>query len=184
MFFSYSCTCSSSYFCFCSCSYSSYYSFVFFVLMLVLVLVFFLFLFFLFVFSLKILIANHPHLPTRSNYNKYVSTKRGILKSCRIPLFLLILVIQNKRILKKDFFNYLIIFSWISILLVILMLKSYLSSSLYVSRYFISIFPAIILVISIALVSIKNIQVRLSFLALLVFFMAVYPANQFIYFQF
>ncbi|MCA1965409.1 MAG: glycosyltransferase family 39 protein [Flavobacterium sp.] len=76
-------------------------------------------------------------------------------------------IIDNKLV-----FNYLLIAAWISFVIVVILLKSYLSSSLYVSRYFISIFPAIILVISIALVSIKNIQVRLSFLALLVFFMA------------
>ena len=76
-------------------------------------------------------------------------------------------IISNKLV-----FNYLILFTWISLVVVVILLKSYLSSSLYVSRYFISIFPAIILAISIAFVNIKNIQVRLSYLALLVFFMA------------
>lgn len=76
-------------------------------------------------------------------------------------------IISNKLV-----FNYLILFSWISFVVVIILLRSYLSSSLYISRYFISLFPAIILVISIALVSIKNLQIRLSYLFVLIFFMA------------
>lgn len=76
-------------------------------------------------------------------------------------------IIDNKLV-----FNYLLIAAWISFVVVVILLKSYLSSSLYVSRYFISIFPAVILAISIALVSIKNNQIRISFLALLMFFMA------------
>lgn len=76
-------------------------------------------------------------------------------------------LIDNKLV-----FNYLLIFSWISFVVVVILLKSYLSSSLYVSRYFISIFPAIILAISIALVQIKNFYTRYSYLALLVLFMA------------
>lgn len=83
---------------------------------------------------------------------------------------------QTKKIKEvfsnKFVFSYIILFTWISFVLLVIVLKSYLSSSIFISRYFISILPAIILVISIALVSIKNIQVRLSFLALLVFFMA------------
>ena len=75
-------------------------------------------------------------------------------------------LINNKLV-----FNYLLIFSWISFVVVVILLKSYLSSSLYVSRYFISIFPAIILAISIALVQIKNLYIRYSYLALLVLFM-------------
>lgn len=93
--------------------------------------------------------------------------------------FFIIKVFNQKRtksikeiIANKLVFNYLLIFFWISFVVVVILLKSYLSSSLYVSRYFISIFPAIILAISIALISIKNSQIRLSFLALLVFFMA------------
>lgn len=75
-------------------------------------------------------------------------------------------LINNKLV-----FNYLLIFSWISFVVVVILLKSYLSSSLYVSRYFISVFPAIILAISIALVQIKNLYIRYSYLALLVLFM-------------
>lgn len=75
-------------------------------------------------------------------------------------------LVNNKLV-----FNYLLIFSWISFVVVVILLKSYLSSSLYVSRYFISIFPAIILAISIAFVQIKNYYVRYSYLLVFVFFM-------------
>lgn len=92
--------------------------------------------------------------------------------------FFIIKVFNQKRtqdikeiISKKLVFNYLLIFSWISFVVAVILLKSYLSSSLYVSRYFISVFPPIILAISIALVSIKNNQIRTSFLSLLMFFM-------------
>ena len=77
----------------------------------------------------------------------------------------------KELISNKVVFNYLIIFSWISFVVVVILLKSYLSSSLYVSRYFISIFPAIILAISIAFVQIKNLYVRYSYLLVFVFFL-------------
>ncbi len=73
---------------------------------------------------------------------------------------------------KKLIFSYLVIFSWIGIVLTIIIFKSYSGLSIFLSRYFTSILPAFILAISIALVRIKNSQVRFSFLALLVFFMA------------
>lgn len=72
---------------------------------------------------------------------------------------------------KKLIFSYLIIFSWISFVLIIIIFKSYVGLSIFLSRYFMSILPAFILAISIALVRIKNIQIRLSFLVLLIFFM-------------
>jgi len=51
-----------------------------------------------------ILITNHPPLPTRSKSEKStLSTKRGILKSYRIPLFLFILVRQQREGSKKQF---------------------------------------------------------------------------------
>jgi 4-amino-4-deoxy-L-arabinose transferase-like glycosyltransferase len=75
-------------------------------------------------------------------------------------------------VLKKLTFSYLIIFSWISFVLIIIIFKSYTGSSIFLSRYFMSLLPAFILAISIALVNIKNSQIRLSILGLLIFFMA------------
>lgn len=76
-------------------------------------------------------------------------------------------VLSNKLV-----FSYLIIFSWILFVLVIIVFKSYTGSSIFLSRYFMSLLPPFILAISIALESIKNSQIRLSILALLVFFTA------------
>ncbi|KIX20497.1 hypothetical protein SY27_11305 [Flavobacterium sp. 316] len=78
--------------------------------------------------------------------------------------------IKNMRT-NKLVFNYWIVFSWISFVLITIVMKSYLSSSLYVSRYFISVIPAIILIISISLDKIKNQQIKISFFFLLLFFM-------------
>jgi len=76
-------------------------------------------------------------------------------------------ILSNKLI-----FSYLLIFTWISFVLVIIVFKSYTGSSIFLSRYFMSILPAFILTISIALVSIKNNHIRATVLALLFFFIS------------
>jgi uncharacterized membrane protein len=72
----------------------------------------------------------------------------------------------------KLVFSYLLIFTWIGFVLVIIVFKSYTGSSIFLSRYFMSIVPAFILTISIAVVSIKNSHIRSSILGLLLFFVA------------
>ena len=72
----------------------------------------------------------------------------------------------------KLVFSYLITFSWIAFVLLIIVVKSYTGSSIYLSRYFMSILPPFLIIVSIALASVKNISVRLSFLALLLFFLS------------
>lgn len=92
--------------------------------------------------------------------------------------FFMIKVFNQKPIKKaKDFlsdrliFSYLIIFSWITFVLLVIIVKSYTGSSIYLSRYFISVLPPFLLAIAIAFVQIKNLIVRNSFLLLLLFFL-------------
>lgn len=71
----------------------------------------------------------------------------------------------------KLVFSYLIIFSWIMFVLAIIIIKSYSGSSIFLSRYFMSIVPPFILLMSIALSNIKNIQVKASIISVVVFFL-------------
>ena len=92
--------------------------------------------------------------------------------------FFMIKVFSQKQLKNvKDFlsdkliFSYLIIFSWITFVLLVIIVKSYTGSSIYLSRYFISLLPPFLLATSIAFVQIKNLMVRYSFLLLLLFFL-------------
>lgn len=72
---------------------------------------------------------------------------------------------ENKR--EKFFF---IILTWLFTVVFVIVLKSYTSSSLYISRYFSSILPAIILILAFSISNIKNILIRNSFIFVIVSF--------------
>ncbi len=93
--------------------------------------------------------------------------------------FYMIKVFTQKEVIRikeslsnKLIFSYLIIFSWISFVLIIIISKSYTGSSIFLSRYFMSLLPPFIFAISIAIANIKNKHIRLSIVGLVVFFMS------------
>jgi hypothetical protein len=72
-------------------------------------------------------------------------------------------IIDNKLV-----FSFIIFLPWISIVLLVPLIRSYLSVPMIISRYFIVILPAIILIISIGLFQFKN-KIILSGFVLLLF---------------
>lgn len=74
-------------------------------------------------------------------------------------------ILENKLI-----FSYILSFVWIFTVVFVIILKSYTSNSLYISRYFSSLLPIIIIIISISIVNIKNIIVKASFILMLLVF--------------
>lgn len=72
----------------------------------------------------------------------------------------------------KLVFSYFFLFFWFFTVLVIFLLKSYLGLSIFVSRYLVSVFPVIILIISISLCRIINDHVKFLHILMLVFFMS------------
>jgi len=74
-------------------------------------------------------------------------------------------ILENKMI-----FSYILSFVWIFTVVFVIILKSYTSNSLYISRYFSSLLPIIIIIISISIVNIKNIIIKASFILILLVF--------------
>lgn len=74
-------------------------------------------------------------------------------------------VIKNKTV-----FSYIILLPWIIIVILIPLIRSYLSIPMIISRYFIIVLPAIILIISIGISQFKNSVFRTSIVALFVIF--------------
>lgn len=67
--------------------------------------------------------------------------------------------------------SFIILLTWVSVFLIVVYLKSYLDTSLYISRYFTSIIPAIFLIFGISLSNIKSNIVKYLFLMLICIFM-------------
>lgn len=79
-------------------------------------------------------------------------------------LILLFIYYACKEKMKE---SYLILFSWIIITLAIPIIRSYLVTPMIVSRYFIAILPAFIIIISIAILYFKNNIIKISILLFL-----------------
>ncbi len=71
---------------------------------------------------------------------------------------------------EKHVFSFLFLFTWIIITLIIPLISSYLKLPMLISRYFINILPAILVIIAIGIYYIKNDVVKLSILSILILF--------------
>lgn len=71
---------------------------------------------------------------------------------------------------EKQVFSFLILFTWIFVSIIIPLIGSYINLPMIVSRYFINILPAFIILIAFGVYYIKNNVVRLSILSLLIVF--------------
>jgi hypothetical protein len=74
-------------------------------------------------------------------------------------------VLNNKYLL-----SFFIIFPWVSLVLLIPLIRSYLTIPMIISRYFIVVLPALLLIISIGIAEFKNKIIQISFISLLVMF--------------
>ena len=77
----------------------------------------------------------------------------------------------KKTISNKKTFTFIILFSWCFIVVTFLFLKSYLSLSLLIPRYFTSLLPALFLILGIGIAYIRNSLVRVFYVSGLVLFM-------------
>ncbi|SEP91590.1 glycosyltransferase family 39 protein [Flavobacterium urocaniciphilum] len=75
----------------------------------------------------------------------------------------------TKKITDKRVVTFLILISWITFPLIILVLKSYLSTPLYITRYLYSILPAIIIILAISISEIQNNIIKYCILFLIIF---------------
>ena len=71
---------------------------------------------------------------------------------------------------EKQIFSFLVLFIWIIITLILPLISSFVKLPMLISRYFINILPAIILLIAIGLYYIKNNIVKLSILSIFLVF--------------
>ncbi|MBN1650352.1 MAG: glycosyltransferase family 39 protein [Bacteroidales bacterium] len=76
----------------------------------------------------------------------------------------------NSIVNNKTVFNFIIFITWIVIVLLIPLIRSYLSTPMLISRYFIVVLPAILFIISIGIVQLKNKAIRIVILALFLVF--------------
>lgn len=70
----------------------------------------------------------------------------------------------------KMVFSFIVLMSWIVLVILIPLIRSYLSIPMIISRYFIVVLPAIIILISIGIYQFKNRMVKLGFLSLFIVF--------------
>jgi mannosyltransferase len=70
----------------------------------------------------------------------------------------------------KNIFSFVIIIPWIVIVMMIPLIRSYLTVPMIISRYFIVLLPAVLLLIAIAVCQLKNRMVRAAFLGLFFIF--------------
>jgi len=77
----------------------------------------------------------------------------------------------KKTIRDKKAFPFIILFSWCFIVVTFLFLKSYLSLSLLIPRYFTSLLPALFLILGIGVAFVKNSLVSIFYVSGLVLFM-------------
>lgn len=94
-----------------------------------------------------------------------------------IFIFFMITIFNTNKLEKtKDIFNdkktfsFLILASWTFLYFIVIFLKSYTQTSLFLARYLTSLFPAIILIFGIGLAMIKNNAIKTTFASILVIF--------------
>jgi len=73
--------------------------------------------------------------------------------------------------LTNNEFSFIIITVWVSVFLIVIYLKTYLDTSLYISRYFTSIIPAIFIIFGISLSNIRSVFIKYLFLISICIFM-------------
>ncbi len=78
---------------------------------------------------------------------------------------------SNTEKLTNKEFPFILILTWIAVFIIVVFLKSYLDTSLYISRYFTSIIPAIFLIFGIAIANIKSNSIKNTFLVSICIFM-------------
>lgn len=100
----------------------------------------------------------------------------GFLFLC-VFMFFIISIFQTKEILTikdvskdKKLFAFLILLSWSFLFFIVIYLKSYLHTSLFLARYLTSLLPVIILIFGIGLDMIKNKVVKITFCFVLITF--------------
>ena len=74
-----------------------------------------------------------------------------------------------KKAVDKKVLVFIVLISWIVFPTLIVVVKSYISTPLYVTRYLYSVLPAILLIFAVSINQIKNNLIKYSFLFLLVF---------------
>lgn len=80
--------------------------------------------------------------------------------------------IQLEEIIKnKLLFSFILFFTWVSVFIGVIFFKSYTSTPLFISRYFISVLPVFFLIFGISLGLILNKTIRYSILIMLATFM-------------
>jgi mannosyltransferase len=110
---------------------------------------------------------------------------KELLSSSEITLFIFVTLFLNyvivifkeketmsieENINNKKVFSFVLLFSWIFTYIIVFLLKSYLNSSILVSRYLTCLLPALLLIIAISINEIKNTKIRfLTFLCLISF---------------
>jgi hypothetical protein len=72
--------------------------------------------------------------------------------------------------IEKQVFSFLVLFCWIIVALLIPLISSYINLPMLISRYFINILPAIILLIAIGIYYIKNDTVKIMILSIIFIF--------------
>ena len=78
--------------------------------------------------------------------------------------------LQINPIEEKQIFSFFILFSWILISLLIPLISTYVKLPMLISRYFINIVPAIIIVIAIGIYYIKNNLIKIAILSIFIIF--------------
>lgn len=73
-------------------------------------------------------------------------------------------------VVNKNLLSFVILLSWIVLSILVPLIRTYLSVPMLISRYFIEIIPAIILILAIGIIEMRNRVIRNSFIAVFVIF--------------
>ena len=79
-------------------------------------------------------------------------------------------ITYNSIIKNKTIFSFVILIPWIVIVILIPLIRSYLSIPMIISRYFITVLPAIIILIAIAINQFNNKIIKVGFISIFVIF--------------
>lgn len=79
-------------------------------------------------------------------------------------------LIYSEIIKNRTLFGFIILLPWISLVLLIPMIRSYMSVPMIISRYFIVVLPALLLIIAVGITQFKNQIIRIGFISLLLVF--------------
>lgn len=79
-------------------------------------------------------------------------------------------LIYSEIIKNKTLFGFIILLPWVSLVLLVPMIRSYMSVPMIISRYFIVILPALLLIIAVGITQFRNQTIRIGFISLLFIF--------------